>query len=213
VKYTNFLAKGSSAGVLISEGYGAVSVSIEKLRQYMIIFCLLQILLHNRISTQPWIAAFKLTQAFDTWERVTDPMLFDIVEPRWVHRLLFCLDKANIFIDILGRQPSAVTDIGLQLSETIRDLKIDQQLAPTREAISSALSTGSTKLLKAVDGIKGRWPAQRSSSSLPFGPNSSTSTGNATPVTEASKNEIESEGASAYGHSRKPCTSTAVSKN
>jgi hypothetical protein len=31
-----------------------------------------------------WIAAFKMTPAFEVWDRVTDPMLFDLVEPKWV---------------------------------------------------------------------------------------------------------------------------------
>ena len=29
-----------------------------------------------------WISEFKKTNAYDVWERVTDPLLFDIVEPR-----------------------------------------------------------------------------------------------------------------------------------
>jgi hypothetical protein len=29
-----------------------------------------------------WIAEFKRTNAYDVWERTTDPMLFDIVEAR-----------------------------------------------------------------------------------------------------------------------------------
>ena len=29
-----------------------------------------------------WISEFKKTNAYEVWERVTDPMLFDIVEPR-----------------------------------------------------------------------------------------------------------------------------------
>jgi hypothetical protein len=29
-----------------------------------------------------WIAEFKRTNAFDVWQRITDPMLFDIIEPR-----------------------------------------------------------------------------------------------------------------------------------
>lgn len=31
-----------------------------------------------------WVAEFKTTHAYEIWERVTDPMLFDIVEPRCV---------------------------------------------------------------------------------------------------------------------------------
>jgi len=127
VKYSGFLAKGESKGVLISEGYDPVC---------------------QQDFGPAWLAAFKTTQAFEVWDRVTDPMVFDIVEPRHP-----CIDK-----------PSTVTDIGLQLSETIRDLKIEQQLAPTREAISNAFTTSSTNFFKAVDGLKGRWN-QRSTSS------------------------------------------------
>ncbi|KIJ54151.1 hypothetical protein M422DRAFT_241404 [Sphaerobolus stellatus SS14] len=138
VKYSDFLAKGANNGVLISEGY-------DPNAQYDF--------------GSAWITAFKGTHAFDVWNRVTDPVLFDIIEPRHP-----CVDK-----------PSAVTDIGLQLSESIRDLKIDQQLAPTREAISHAITSGSTNFFKAVDGIKGRWNA-RSASSTSLHTASSTST-------------------------------------
>ena len=52
---------------------------------------------------------------------------------------------------------SVVGDIGLRLQEGVQDLKIGQQLAPTRDAISKTLATGSTNFLKAVEGVKGRW--------------------------------------------------------
>lgn len=101
-----------------------------------------------------------------------------------------CIDK-----------PSAVTDIGLQISETFRELKIEQQLAPTREALSSAFNAGSTNFLKAVDGIKGRWPVQRSSSSHSARSESSASTGSAVVVasvpeakTEISSSDIDASG-------------------
>lgn len=29
-----------------------------------------------------WIAEFKKTNAYEVWERVTDPLLFDLLEPR-----------------------------------------------------------------------------------------------------------------------------------
>jgi len=29
-----------------------------------------------------WISEFKKTNAYEVWERITDPVLFDIVEPR-----------------------------------------------------------------------------------------------------------------------------------
>lgn len=31
-----------------------------------------------------WIAEFKKTNAYEVWDRITDPLLFDIVEPRLV---------------------------------------------------------------------------------------------------------------------------------
>lgn len=55
---------------------------------------------------------------------------------------------------------SVVGDIGLRLQEGVQDLKIGQQLAPTREAISKTLATGSTNFFKAVEGVKGRWIAR-----------------------------------------------------
>jgi hypothetical protein len=30
-----------------------------------------------------WIAEFKHTNAYEVWQRITDPMLFDIIEPRY----------------------------------------------------------------------------------------------------------------------------------
>lgn len=71
-----------------------------------------------------------------------------------------------------------VADIGLRLQEGVQDLRIGQQLAPTREAISKTISTGSTNFLKAVEGVKGRWMA-RSSGSTPGTPPDS---GRGTPV-------------------------------
>lgn len=49
-----------------------------------------------------------------------------------------------------------MADIGLRLSEGIQDLKLDQQLTPTREAISRTLTVGSTNFFKAVEGVRGR---------------------------------------------------------
>ena len=88
-----------------------------------------------------WIAEFKKTNAYEVWDRTTDPMLFDIVEPRHP-----CNEK-----------PTVVSDIGLRLSEGLQELKLDQQLAPTREAISRTFTAGSTGFLKAVEGVRGRF--------------------------------------------------------
>lgn len=65
---------------------------------------------------------------------------------------------------------TAVSDIGLRLQEGIRELQLEQQLAPTREAITNALSTGSANLFKAVEGVRGRWAAARQPSSTARSP-------------------------------------------
>ncbi|THG93871.1 hypothetical protein EW026_g7478 [Hermanssonia centrifuga] len=111
VKYSNFLAKGQNSGVVIADGSG----NPDAVQDFNML----------------WISEFKKTNAYEVWERVTDSMLFDIVEPR--------------------ERPSVVADIGLRLSEGIQELKLDQQLAPTREAISRTLTAGSTNFFKAVE--------------------------------------------------------------
>jgi hypothetical protein len=63
-----------------------------------------------------------------------------------------------------NEKPSVVADIGLRLQEGIQDLKLDQQLAPTREAISRSFNVGSTNFRKAVEGV-GRWARDASTSS------------------------------------------------
>jgi hypothetical protein len=66
-----------------------------------------------------------------------------------------------------GEKPSVVADIGLRLSEGLQDLKLDQQLAPAREAVANVLAAGSTNVFNAVQGIRDRWAAQRQSVSVP----------------------------------------------
>lgn len=61
-------------------------------------------------------------------------------------------------------KPSVVADLGLRLSEGIQDLKLDQQLAPAREAVVRTLASGSTSFLKAVEGVRERWTQPRQSS-------------------------------------------------
>ena len=64
-----------------------------------------------------------------------------------------------------SEKPSVVADIGLRLSEGIQELKLDQQLAPTREAISRTLAAGSTNFFNAVAGVRERWMQRNPSSS------------------------------------------------
>ncbi|OSD02509.1 hypothetical protein PYCCODRAFT_1435499 [Trametes coccinea BRFM310] len=128
VKYSAFIAKGTNNGVMIQDGSGDPN-SIQDFNPL-------------------WIQEFKKSHAYEVWERVTDPLLFDLVEARHP-----CSEK-----------PSVVADIGLRLSEGIQELKLDQQLAPTREAISRTLAAGSTGFLNAVAGVRERWMQRNPSS-------------------------------------------------
>ncbi len=80
-----------------------------------------------------------------------------------------------------NEKPSAISDITLRLSEGIQDLKLEQQLAPTREAISRTINAGSANFFKAVEGVKGRF-TQRSGSNTSVG---SSSTGSGTVISSS----------------------------
>lgn len=71
-----------------------------------------------------------------------------------------------------SEKPSVVADFGLRISEGLSDLKIDQQLAPTREVISRTLTTGSTNFFKAVEGVRERWMQRNPSSTSNTSPTS-----------------------------------------
>ncbi|KAF4590789.1 late secretory pathway protein avl9 [Pleurotus pulmonarius] len=121
VRYGDFMAKGEGNGVIITGGIGDPKATDD----------------FNPL----WISEFKKTNAFEVWDRVTDPMLFDIIEPRHP-----CNEK-----------PTVVSDLGLRLQEGIQDLKLDQQLAPARDAVARTFVAGSTGFFKAVEGVRGRW--------------------------------------------------------
>lgn len=132
VRYREFLAKGKVNNVIIT-GTGGDDNSIDDFNPL-------------------WITEFTKTNAYDVWQRSTDPMLFDIVEPRHP-----CNEK-----------PSVVGDIGIRLSEGLQELKLEQQLAPTRDAISRTITASSTNFFKAVEGVRERWQQQRTASSASF---------------------------------------------
>ena len=73
VKYHDFLAKGQNAGVAIADGAGNPNAVQD----------------FNML----WIQEFKQTNAYEVWNRITDSMLFDIVEPRYVHRRFGMMGK------------------------------------------------------------------------------------------------------------------------
>ncbi|GHJ86101.1 hypothetical protein NliqN6_2503 [Naganishia liquefaciens] len=88
--------------------------------------------------SEKWLDAFRQTSAYDTWNKSTDDLLFDICEPRHP-----CEGKT-----------SAVSDIGIRLAEGFHDLHLHEQLGPTREAIGTAIAAGSTSLYRAFDGMR-----------------------------------------------------------
>ncbi|KAF8610331.1 hypothetical protein BDV93DRAFT_430053 [Ceratobasidium sp. AG-I] len=130
VKYADFLNKGKQSEVLVP-GTGNDAVSAQHFNEL-------------------WIAAFRTTKGYEHWNRVTDPVLFDIVEPKHP-----CAGQVTL-----------ASDIGLRLTEGLNDLKIEENLGPAREKISSAISTGSAGFFKAVGGFRSevaaRLAAQRS---------------------------------------------------
>ena len=63
VKHSGFLAKGQGNGVVISDGTGNPNAIQD----------------FNTL----WISEFKKTNAYEVWDRVTDPLVFDIIEPRY----------------------------------------------------------------------------------------------------------------------------------
>lgn len=80
VKYRDFIGKGENSGVIITGGTGTKTLWILH-----DIFSDLNLGGHPS-STEDfnplWISEFKATNAYEVWERTTDPLLFDIVEPR-----------------------------------------------------------------------------------------------------------------------------------
>ncbi|KAF8722483.1 hypothetical protein AX14_009755 [Amanita brunnescens Koide BX004] len=121
VRYRDFIAKGEGSGVLITGGTGLASPWED--------------------FNTAWAHEFKSTNAYEVWERITDPLLFDIVEPRHP-----CNEK-----------PSVVADIGLRLQEGIQELKLEQQLAPARDAVARTITVGSANFFKAMEGVRDRW--------------------------------------------------------
>ena len=85
-----------------------------------------------------------------------------------------------------NEKPSVVADFGLRLQEGIQDLKLEQQLAPAREAVTRTLTVGSTNFLKAVEGVRERW-TQRTAATAEDGKSSRAST----PPVEVTKLDVE----------------------
>ncbi|KAG9101506.1 late secretory pathway protein avl9 [Ceratobasidium sp. 370] len=118
VKYADFLNKGKQSEVLVP-GTASDALSVQHFNE-------------------SWIAAFRTTKAYDHWNRVTDPVLFDIIEPKHP-----CAGQVTL-----------ASDIGLRLTEGLNDLKLEENLGPARDRIAGAIATGSTGFFRAFDGLR-----------------------------------------------------------
>ncbi|PWZ03667.1 hypothetical protein BCV70DRAFT_154532 [Testicularia cyperi] len=79
-----------------------------------------------------FLAAIRTTEAFRRWTAKTDPMLFDIVDHKHP-----CEGKT-----------SAIEDVGLRLSAGLHDLRLEENLAPTREAIGTVIQAGGANIYR-----------------------------------------------------------------
>lgn len=79
MKYRAFLEKGDNNGIMITGGSGWFSL-------ILLFRWGLWWVGSNPNSVEDfnplWISEFKSTNAYDVWDRITDPLLFDLVEPR-----------------------------------------------------------------------------------------------------------------------------------
>ena len=93
---------------------------------------------------EPFIAALRATPAFALWDRTTDSVIFDLIEPRHP-----CLGK-----------PDLVADVGIRLAEGVHDLRLDgvPGLAKGTEALAKggeALSKGGETVWRAYSSLVG----------------------------------------------------------
>ncbi|BEJ15278.1 hypothetical protein CspHIS471_0410450 [Cutaneotrichosporon sp. HIS471] len=87
---------------------------------------------------EAYTEAFRQTPAYELWDSTTDEVIFDLTEPRHP----------------MEGKVSAFGDVGIRLAEGLHDLKIEESLAPTRAAMSSAFAAGSSSLFRAFDGVR-----------------------------------------------------------
>lgn len=88
---------------------------------------------------EAWIRSFKQTPAFELWDRTTDAVIFDLVEPRHP-----CEGQTHL-----------VQDVGIRLNQGLHDLHLEENLAPAREVITKGIATGSEGVWKFYSNVKG----------------------------------------------------------
>jgi len=104
-----------------------------------------------------FIKAFKQTRAFAIWDKNTDEVIFDLVEPKYV-----LVDfRITRFAQALIRDPverrhpmegktNPFEDVGIRLVSGLHDLHLPENLGPTKEAIQRGFVSGSEGIWGAV---------------------------------------------------------------
>ena len=82
-----------------------------------------------------WASEWRHTINYAVWMSLTDQELFDIVEPRH---------------PCSGTTTLSLEDVQLRVQQTMQDLKLDEKMASSKEAISRTWVTGSSKVRGAV---------------------------------------------------------------
>ncbi|KAI5481515.1 late secretory pathway protein AVL9 family protein [Pseudohyphozyma bogoriensis] len=87
---------------------------------------------------ESFVKAFKATPAFELWNRNTDEVIFDLVEPKHP----------------MEGKTNPIEDVGIRLAHGLHDLHLEENLGPTREAISRGITSGSDSLWKTYSSLR-----------------------------------------------------------
>ncbi|KAA1077385.1 late secretory pathway protein avl9 [Puccinia graminis f. sp. tritici] len=98
-----------------------------------------------------FIQAFKTTHAFKLWDKHTDSVIFDLIDPRHP-----CEGRVSV-----------VEDVGIWLSHGIKDLKLDETLSKSSESVWKLASSIRTDFAKRQAEYKEKSNAQIAAASLP----------------------------------------------
>ncbi|CEQ40758.1 SPOSA6832_02416 [Sporobolomyces salmonicolor] len=98
---------------------------------------------------EAFLRAFRRTKAFELWDRTTDEVIFDLVEPKHP----------------MEGKTNPLEDVGIRLVHGLHDLHLQENLAPTREAITRGLSSGGESIWGAY-----RWAREEANRRTKEGP-------------------------------------------
>jgi hypothetical protein len=80
IKLADFVAKGKDNQILITGSGKAVYLAVSQ--HALTLGRGAEIGSGVQSYNEAWIAAFRQTDAFGLWDRTTDPVIFDLVEPK-----------------------------------------------------------------------------------------------------------------------------------